>query len=246
MECTKNHQFMTLDSSGNFVWTKLEDINIGDPLIVKSGMQSFGNNPTLIYEERPIEINQHLGYIAGSLVSESSHSGNTVYYHNYDVKLNQVFTRAIKEVFLVEPRTIYELRLNGKRISKRAAKNVMIEEVIKQETAVRIPSKLGKWLLDVFEIECGACDKRIPNCILESSRETQIQFLEGLFLGDGSIRYKKNKVARFTYGTCSETLAIDLQCVLLNFGIYSRLHTERNSKHITFFRNLRNLMFCLL
>jgi intein/homing endonuclease len=63
--------------------------------------------------------------------------------------------------------------------------------------------------------------KTVPKVILESDRETQIEFLRGIFDTDG---YNSSNLVE--YSTASEVLSKEVQLLLLNFGILSKRHTK--------------------
>ena len=63
-----------------------------------------------------------------------------------------------------------------------------------------------------------ASEKEIPKQILRASREVIVKFIQGMFDGDGCANKKIIK-----YSTTSKKIADQLQLVLLNFGIRSRI-----------------------
>ncbi|HSJ88963.1 MAG TPA: LAGLIDADG family homing endonuclease, partial [Anaerolineales bacterium] len=80
-----------------------------------------------------------------------------------------------------------------------------------------------------------AYQKRIPNSIWSAPREAVVGFLQGLFTTDGTVNlssYKKSCSIRLA--SSSVELLRDVQLLLLNFGIVSRIHKRRNA-------GLRNL-----
>ena len=80
---------------------------------------------------------------------------------------------------------------------------------------------LVRWLKEVAGLKAGAGDKAIPECVLRSTRECLRACLLGLWETDGTVRENGSNWAMFA--TCSETLARQVQTVLLAFGIVSSL-----------------------
>ncbi len=70
-------------------------------------------------------------------------------------------------------------------------------------------------------------EKEIPQVVLRSSKKVQRAFLRALFEGDGSVS-KVGQTALVFYHSKSLKLIKQLQIVLLNFGIVSRIHRDRH------------------
>lgn len=69
---------------------------------------------------------------------------------------------------------------------------------------------------------CKAPQKRLPEWIWGCSRETAVEVLSGMWDGDGSIGIP-GKHNHAYYATSSELMARDVQLLLTNFGIISRI-----------------------
>lgn len=65
-----------------------------------------------------------------------------------------------------------------------------------------------------------ASEKWIPDFVWSGKRECAEHFVSGMFDGDGYIRAGRNKAG---YTTASKRLALDLQLLLTNFGVISRI-----------------------
>jgi ribonucleoside-diphosphate reductase alpha chain len=75
-----------------------------------------------------------------------------------------------------------------------------------------------------------AHEKRVPTAVWNAPREAVVGFLQGIFTADGTVNLN------FAKGSCSIRLASsshglleDIQLLLLNFGIMSRIHFRRAS-----------------
>ncbi|HWF50871.1 MAG TPA: DNA gyrase subunit A, partial [Solirubrobacteraceae bacterium] len=66
-------------------------------------------------------------------------------------------------------------------------------------------------------------DKAIPEVVWSGSREFKRVFLASLFTGDGSCSLLPRSTIQVSYSTYSERLARDVQVLLLEFGVISRL-----------------------
>jgi DNA gyrase subunit A len=68
-----------------------------------------------------------------------------------------------------------------------------------------------------------AREKRIPERVWAGSQGFKRVFLQALFTGDGSSSLLPRKTIQISYSTYSEQLAKDVQLLLLEFGVVSRL-----------------------
>jgi DNA gyrase subunit A len=85
-------------------------------------------------------------------------------------------------------------------------------------------TELVNWLEAFGLKKHNAKDKEIPLAILKMSREVIINFLQGMFDGDGMSTIKDIK-----YSSTSKKLIKTLQTLLLNFGIVS--HKKRSTEN---------------
>jgi DNA gyrase subunit A len=99
----------------------------------------------------------------------------------------------------------------------------------------RIASGSTIWELDVHALEwlnrsplielagTRSADKRVPEPVWRGSQAFKRVFLQALFTGDGSSSLLPRKTMQVSCSTSSERLAKDVQLLLLEFGIVSRL-----------------------
>jgi DNA gyrase subunit A len=66
-------------------------------------------------------------------------------------------------------------------------------------------------------------EKCVPESVWNQSQAFKRVFLQALFTGDGSSSLLPRKTIQVSYSTCSEQLAKDVQLLLLEFGVVSRL-----------------------
>ena len=67
-----------------------------------------------------------------------------------------------------------------------------------------------------------SAEKSIPDWLWQSPLTVKRTFLQALFEGDGSCSELPRNTIQISYSTCSKQLAIDVQQMLLEFGIVSR------------------------
>ena len=98
---------------------------------------------------------------------------------------------------------------------------------VRQLTYGRLPYE---FFSSLGVLSARAHEKRVPNSVWSAPREAVIGFLQGLFTTDGTVNvsaYKKSCSIRLA--SSSVDLLRDVQMLLLNFGIVSRLHKRREA-----------------
>lgn len=141
------------------------------------------------------KVSKKLARLVGYLVSEGSGSDRSISFHNKDKKLIKDYVRCLRKCF---PDIIY---------SKYYTKSDDCYNVIVYKEGAKIINK-------VLKIKWGSYNIEIPKIILESDRESQLQFLYTYSAGDGHITKDY-----YTAGTVSKKLAEQLQLIFLSFGI---------------------------
>ncbi len=75
-----------------------------------------------------------------------------------------------------------------------------------------------------------ATEKRVPESLFRAPREAVVGFLQGLFSADGSVQINPSKQdATVRLASSSKGLLQDVQLLLLNLGIYGRIHKRREA-----------------
>lgn len=77
---------------------------------------------------------------------------------------------------------------------------------------------LRKFLYQNGLIYCKSPQRTVPDCVLRSTRESNIEFLRGIFEAEASVL----KCGGIEFSSASEELAKQLQIMLLRFGIVAR------------------------
>jgi len=76
-------------------------------------------------------------------------------------------------------------------------------------------------------------DKRVPESIYSASYEAVIGFLQGLFTADGTANFVKGKSSYIRLTSKSKKLLQDVQVLLINLGIFSKIYNRsRNPQEI--------------
>ncbi|OQX21235.1 MAG: hypothetical protein BWK75_03595 [Candidatus Altiarchaeales archaeon A3] len=196
-------------------WKLLKDVKIDDYVVLSRKSLFSEKNPDLSeycpqnekYKdiELPKEMNEHLGFLLGALVSKGSFHQEQILFNNKDCE----FYNEVKE--------IVNGQFKGIKIYERNIKDNCIELSIYHQKVVEFLKNIGLK-------EAKSDKKEIPFGILLSKKEVIRDFLRVLFEGDGSIIVHKDKrhngrSIELVYNSKSEKLISQLKILLLNFGI---------------------------
>lgn len=111
-------------------------------------------------------------------------------------------------------------------------------EAIKRENGVYHLSYHSKYFVDFFKklgVKPVKADKKqVPETIFMAPRETVIGFLQGLFSADGTVNYRRDHSSYVRLTSKSRILLSEVQILLANFGIKSRIYNRSRKPRQTF------------
>ncbi len=90
-------------------------------------------------------------------------------------------------------------------------------------------SRLQQLVADRYQVTAASKTSGVPLAVLRASEPMQRGFLQALFTADGHVSGHPNKGVSVRLTSISAPLLRDVQRMLLNFGIASRLYTERHA-----------------
>jgi DNA gyrase subunit A len=199
---THNHPVLCLEDMVGvplLMWKLLDEVKPGDRVLVNRTANRVDHGVT------PSERNEAL--LLGAFIAEGWVGSGRAGFNNTD-----------KEYF-DEVLSAYDAVVGGQRY--------VYERVIKSGSTL--------WELDVQRLEdilasplaalarLSSAEKCIPETVWYGTPEFKRVFLQALFEGDGSSSLLPRKSIQISYSTYSEQLAKDVQLLLLEFGIVSRL-----------------------
>nr|DAM63275.1 MAG TPA: Large subunit terminase [Caudoviricetes sp.] len=215
MESSLPHPIWTIDENGVEGWKKTEDLKIGDRVAIARGMEQWANKSIM--------------------------TGWEDHYQDWYDKLPRKIK--IKPTFKETPDLAYFLGLwlaEGSVEEKIGRLSITCGDDVSEsldERVFGVPFKKctgrdDQWRINSYAVMefmryikmplCKAPGKRLPEWIWSCSRETAAQVLSGMWDGDGSIGIPGKKNHAY-YATSSEAMARDVQLLLTNFGIVSRI-----------------------
>jgi DNA gyrase subunit A len=199
---THNHPVLCLvDMLGVplFLWKLLEEIRPGDRVLI--------NRTPRYAETRPSERDLQVALLLGAFVSEGWVSQSRAGFNNTD---RQYFNRVVAayDAVVGGPRYVYE-RTTG-------SGSVLYELDVQKLGHLR-QSPLASLVAQ------ASARKAVPETVWRGSPGSKRVFLQALFEGDGSSSLLPRNTLQISYSTYSEQLAKDVQLLLLEFGVVSRL-----------------------
>jgi DNA gyrase subunit A len=206
---THNHPVLTLRSVGGLptlLWSLLEEIRAGDTVVL-SRPQPYEYGTATRYQKAE-------AVLAGAWVSEGFFSAERAGFNNID----EAYFRRVLEA--------YDLVVGGRRyVSQRIiASGSLLHELDVQDVSALRRSRLA----ELRGLRSSA--KKVPEFVWTSVPAVKATFLRSLFTGDGSASSLPRSRVQISYSTRSPQLARDVQQLLLEFGVVSKLAGYANGE----------------
>jgi S-adenosylmethionine synthetase len=217
LEGTPNHRIRVIDEDGNYAWRMLGELKTADNLAIQTKNRLFGNDgiPEFRFAYRegtadgkknkfeyPKKLTIDYGYLLGLLVGDGDCTDEgCVKVCACGNEEKETFGRLFKGLFGDKPKIFgHWLYVGG----------VELRAFLKH---------LGLGYGKSF-------DKKVPKSIFGASKPVMAAFLRGLFDTDGCVRKegRNQTTAKIHLTTTSRELASEVQLLLLNFGIISKIY----------------------
>ena len=227
---TLDHGVDILDENGNIIRKNMEEIKIGDNIVIRKGSNVFGEEILLPKEwfeysvdVRAIEytlpncLTEEFAQFLGHMVADGciTHSGFRFGKNQFEVV--EEFSKIVYKIFGAKCNITKPVEgING---------GMYQAEVFS--------SYLRSFLLNIDGLQPN--NKTIPKCILSAPKKYQCAFLKGLF-EDGTVNLKKDKFDHIELIQCSdnaEDMIKTIHIMLLNLGIISTytIRSPRKKSH---------------
>jgi DNA gyrase subunit A len=199
---TYNHPLLCLvDVAGvpMLLWKLLEEVEAGDRVVI-------ARTPRPV-EGQLAELDRKTATLLGAFVAEGFVSEKRAGFNNIDVDFFATVLDAYDEV-VGGQRYVYERTIkSGSHLCELDVHN--LQALAASPLAELSGSK--------------SAAKSVPERVWRESQAFKRVFLQALFTGDGSSSLLPRKTIQISYSTYSEQLAKDVQLLLLEFGVVSRL-----------------------
>jgi len=224
IKATLDHRFLT--PSG---WKKLENLKEGDVLLIQSRGE-FPKSRDLPIKDQIDELNEFTKRKTLNLPKEWSEELGFV----IGILIGDGWLRKDRVGFSFSSEKYSLLRKVRKIISKWYG----YVKPIKRENNTYHLSYHAKGFIEFFRrLGIGiwkAKTKKVPWCIFRAPEDAVKGFLKGLFTSDGSVQGKAEKGVSIRLASTSLRLLKDVQLLLLNFGIKSKIYERRKQKQKPF------------
>ncbi|MFZ1753252.1 MAG: LAGLIDADG family homing endonuclease, partial [Caldilineaceae bacterium] len=202
LRLTGNHQVMTARG-----WVETQHLQPGDRVHILNRSGAFGTAGT-----------RDLGLVLGWLVGDGTVNQIRAvlsFFGEEKTELAPLFASAVTAV--VDTDRHYSA-------GHSRSYPVGITEILERDE-VRIQSDRLRLLAEEYGLDLNKL--QVPDVILRGTQEAQQAFLQALFTADGTVSDGGKKGCAVRLTSVSEALLQDVQRVLLNFGVFSRIYRER-------------------
>jgi len=238
LEGTPNHRIRVLDKNGNYLFRRLDELQATDYVAIQRGQNCFGEGVNLFEFEYKIwpeiksehntskkdfkkfKITKELARLMGYMTGDGCCTAKGLNKNNIQI------TSANKEVD-------GDLRKICLKLFNETPK-ITLDKRTKNTKCLRIHNVKARAFLNYAGVSFwSAGQKEIPWSIMCSSKEVVANFLKALFECDGGLTKEG-----IEYSSKSEKLIKQLQIVLLNFGIISKIKPRYNHIYKRYYYHL--------
>src|SRR5581483_1921234 len=216
---THNHPILCLVGMAGvplLLWKRLDEIKAGDRVLL-ARMDRDGDARIAVHEEQE-------ALLLGAFVAEGWVAPERAGFNNVDRSYFDAVVSAYDAV-VGGRRYVYEREVRSG--------STLRELDVQELTAVRTSA-----LAELVGLR--SAEKRIPERVWRSGHGYKRVFLQALFEGDGSCSLFPRKTIQISYSTYSEQLAKDVQRLLLELGVVSRLCRYAKGEHKVVITNRRD------
>jgi DNA polymerase I-like protein with 3'-5' exonuclease and polymerase domains/intein/homing endonuclease len=230
LEGTPDHRVQVLAPDLSLEWRRLDSLTPDDHVVISTNNDVWPQQRVMLPEfdydkenptdhchtrlirtpKEPRVVDEALARLLGYMVSEGTCGGEAVCFSNSDALLLSDFTACYASCF-------------GDMSATQTICNHKGDSVDRIDLR-RYPSSFLRWV-GIGSVLSGG--QSVPDCILRSPKDVVREFLRAYFEGDGSSCSSANKTDTVRASSASRLLLRQIQMLLLNFGVVSRLYAER-------------------
>ncbi|MFB6208681.1 MAG: LAGLIDADG family homing endonuclease [Candidatus Nanohaloarchaea archaeon] len=210
LRLTEDHRVMTEKG-----WKEARELEEDDEVHILDREGSFGRGGTL-------EEGRVLGWLVGDGQMKESEERAVLHFYDEDSEITSEFASDVNKI-VRSPEGNADYEIGVQEISRREGHRQKLEA---KEQRVR-----SKRLCELAE-EYGLAEEKlqVPEKVFRSGEQLARGFLQGLFTADGSVQGTTEKGVQVRLSSSDEELLKETQQLLLNFGIYSKIYTERREE----------------
>ncbi len=238
---THEHKIIIIDNDGNIRFKKLEDITNSDYVALAINTNVFNDRLKLNFHFRKSKfssnyhtlenveyMNEDIARLLGYMISEGN-DNTSIVMTNYDKDIQDDIVKICEKMGIdhVGLTTIYG-KNDGNPVDAKVSSVVVVD------------------FMYYLGYRKGAKNKEVPWSILQADKNSQIAFISALFDGDGTVYcgdsddgIRTRVKVLIEYYSSSYELCRQLQIMLLNMGIISRLNVKKEVS-LEYMGELRN------
>ncbi|MEF8825309.1 MAG: LAGLIDADG family homing endonuclease, partial [Halapricum sp.] len=212
LRLTADHRVMTEDG-----WVEAQNLDAGDTVHIQNRKGEFGQHGSA-------EEGRVLGWLVGDGHLKDGEERAVLNFYDEDAAISEQFAKDVNEV-VREPtgNADYEIGVNEISRGDEYRGTQAVEQRIRSER-----------LYEYAEEADFVADKlQVPDAVMRGSEEMARGFLRALFSADGSVQGNVEKGVSVRLASVDADLLKDVQQLLLNFGIASKVYENRKESGVT-------------
>ncbi|MFP8958580.1 LAGLIDADG family homing endonuclease [Natrialbaceae archaeon A-CW3] len=206
LRLTADHRVMTDDG-----WVEAGNLESGDTVHIQNRKGGFGQHGT-------DAEGRVLGWLVGDGHLKHGEERAVLNFYDEDAEISEAFAADVNDV-VREPlgNGNYEVGVNSISRSENYRGAQAIEQRIRSTRLYEHAEEVG----------LTENKHQIPEPVMRGSEEMARGFLQALFTADGGVQGNVEKGVSVRLSSSDRALLVDVQRLLLNFGIASKLYDER-------------------
>ncbi|MBC7160550.1 MAG: hypothetical protein H5U26_00380 [Immundisolibacter sp.] len=208
IKATEWHDFYTQRGK-----LKLKELKVGDELLIQSGKGQFGDQGSL-------ELGLLIGLITGDGHFTETKNKQSIAYVNFWGEDRPLATNIASHVNTL---------IAGTGLQK--GRDYQVQPVaVENRNHVFVGSVLLARYLQHYGFT-KECKFQVPEVVWQGTEDCVVGYLRGLFQADGSVNVSgKSLTCSVRLASSQPSLLKDVQMLLANFGIFSRIHKRRDEQ----------------
>ncbi|WP_049928448.1 intein-containing adenosylcobalamin-dependent ribonucleoside-diphosphate reductase [Halopiger goleimassiliensis] len=206
LRLTADHRVMTDDG-----WVEAQDLDTGDTVHIQNRKGEFGQHGTA-------EEGRTLGWLVGDGHLKHGEERAVLNFYDEDAEISEALAEDVNEV-VREP-------------LGNANYDIGVNEITRDDGyrgAQAIEQRIRSARLYEYAEEVGLTEDKlqVPDAVMRGSEEMARGFLQSLFTADGCVQGNVEKGVSVRLWSSDANLLGDVQQLLLNFGIASKIYENR-------------------
>ncbi|AOW79679.1 ribonucleoside-diphosphate reductase [Halodesulfurarchaeum formicicum] len=207
LRLTADHRMMTDEG-----WVEAKNLEPGDTVHVQDRKGQFGNHGSA-------EEGRVLGWLVGDGHLKNGEERAVLNFYDEDAEISEQFAADVNDV-VRDPRGNADYEIGVSEISRGDG----------YRGAQAIEQRVRSARLYEYAEQAGLTDEKlqVPEAVMRGSEVMARGFLRALFTADGSVQGNVEKGVSVRLTSTDTDLLQEVQQLLLNFGIFSKIYEDRH------------------